>query len=285
MFDNVIIGADDAEAGRDALALTQQLAAPRGQVTLAYVQVGAPPPEPDSAALSLAVDRQPVLEALRSLRDESRLDARVIVVETVSVAAGLHELAVRHHADLLVIGASRRDLAERALVRDDTRAVLKNPPCPVAVAPLGYGRGSPALDRIGAAYDGTPESERAVALARELAARHSGRASAFEAVQEPLYVHDAWDPQPEIDEHVAQARRRIATLGGIEARAEASADGDPVEALARYAESMDLLVLGSHASRPTDSPVAGSTAQRLADQAPCPLLVLASLGDHVLRRP
>jgi nucleotide-binding universal stress UspA family protein len=271
MFDNVIVGAADAEAGRDALALARQLAAPHGQLTLAYVQVGAPPPDPDSAPVSLAVDRQPVLEALRSLRD----DARVVVVETVSVAAGLHELARRHHADLLVVGASRRDLAERTLVRDDTRAVLKNPPCPVAVAPLAYGGRPPALERIGAAYDGSPESERAVALARELAARQSGRASAFEAVREPLYVHDAWDPQPEIDERVAQARTRIAALGGIEAGAAASADGDPVEALARYAESVDLLVLGSHAYRPTDSLLAGSTAQRLAAQAPCPLLVLA----------
>jgi nucleotide-binding universal stress UspA family protein len=274
MFDNLIIGADDAEAGRDALALAQQLAAPHGQVTLAYVQVGAPPPDPDSAAMSLAADRQPVVEALRSLRDESHLDARVVVVETVSVAAGLHELAFRRDADLLVIGASRRDLAERTLVRDDTHAVLKNAPCPVAVAPLGYGGRSPALDTIGAAYDGSPESERAVALARELAARHGARASAFEAVREPLYVRDAWDPQPEIDERVAQARRRIATLGGIEARAAASTDGGPVEALARYAESVDLLVLGSHAYHPADSLVAGSTAQRLADQSPCPLLVL-----------
>ena len=81
MFDNVIIGADDAEAGRDALALAQQLAAPRGQVTLAYVQVGAPPPEPDSAAMSLAADRQPASTSLRSLRDESHLDARVVVVQ------------------------------------------------------------------------------------------------------------------------------------------------------------------------------------------------------------
>ncbi|MGZ8650181.1 MAG: universal stress protein [Solirubrobacteraceae bacterium] len=275
MFDNVIIGADDAEAGRDARALARALAAPHRQVTLAYVQVGAPPPDPDSAAMSLAADRQPVVEALRSLRDESHLDdAHVVVLETVSVAAGLHELASRHDADLLVIGAARGDLAERTLVRDDTHAVLKNPPCPVAVAPVGYGRRPQALGRIGAAYDGCPESERAVALARELAARHGGQASAFEAVREPLYVRDAWDPQPEIDERVAQARRRIATLGGIEASA-ASAVGDPVEALAHYAESVDLLVLGSHTYRPIDSPLAGSTAQRLADHAPCPLLVLA----------
>lgn len=86
------------------------------------------------------------------------------------------------------------------------------------------------------------------------------------------------DPQPEVDERVVKARRRIATLGGIEARAAASADGDPVEALARYAESVDLLVVGSHAYRPTDSLLAGSTAQRLAGQAPCPLLVLARDG-------
>ena len=117
--------------------------------------------------------------------------------------------------------------------------------------------------------------KRAVALARELAARHDGRASAFEAVREPLNVRDAWDPQPEIDEDVAQARRRIANLGGIEARAAASMDGDPVEALAYYAESVDLLVLGSYAYRPTDSLLAGGTAQRLAAQAACPLLVLA----------
>jgi nucleotide-binding universal stress UspA family protein len=224
--------------------------------------------------MSLAADRQPVVEALRSLRDESHVDAHVVVVETVSVAAGLHELASRHDADLLVIGSPRRDLAERTLVRDDTRAVLKNPPCAVAIAPLGYGRRPPALDRIGAAYDDSPESERAVALARELAARHGGRASAFEAVREPLYVHDAWDPQPEIDERVSQARARIERLGGVEARAASTAE-DPVAALARYAESVDLLVLGAHAYRPTDSLLAGSTTQRLADQTPCPLLVLA----------
>jgi nucleotide-binding universal stress UspA family protein len=275
MFENVIVGADDAEAGRDALALARQLAASPGQLTLAYVQVGAPPHDPDSAPLSLAADRQPVLEALRSLRDESHLDARVVVVETVSVAAGLHELALRHDADLLVIGASRRDFYQRTLVRDDTRAVLENPPCPVAVAPLGYARRWPALDRIGAAYDGSPESERAVARARELAADRGAGASAFEAVREPLYVRDAWDPQPEIDERMVQARTRIAGLGGVEAHAAASPDGDPVEALARYAESVDLLILGSHAHRPIDSVLGGSTAQRLAARMPCPLLVLA----------
>jgi nucleotide-binding universal stress UspA family protein len=35
-------------------------------------------------------------------------------------------------------------------------------------------------------------------------------------------------------------------------------------------------VLGSHRYRPVDHLLSGSTAQRLADDAPCPLLVLAT---------
>jgi nucleotide-binding universal stress UspA family protein len=272
MFDNVIIGVDDPEGGRDALALARQLASPDGDLTLAYVQVVMPRPDEDSGAASLAADRRPALQRLVSLRDTSHLDARVLAIQARSVAAGLHELASRRDADLLVIGASRRDPYERMLVRDDTRAVLENPPCPVAVAPLGYARRASGLDRIGAGYDGSPESERALGVARELARELGGRVSAFRAVPEPVRVRDAWDPQPEIDEGVAQARRRLAELGDLEPYA-ASAD-DAAEALARYGTSVDLLVVGSHEYRPIDHLLSGSTAQRLADDAPCPLIVL-----------
>jgi nucleotide-binding universal stress UspA family protein len=272
MFDNVIVGVDDAEAGRDALALARQLASPDAQLTLAYVQVVMPRPDPDSGAVSLAADRRPALERLVALRAESRVDARVLAVEARSVAAGLHELAATRAADLLVVGASRRDEYERALVRDDTRAVLEEAPCPVAVSPLGYAHRPAALDRIGAAYDGSPASERALALARELARDRGARVSAFEAVPEPLDLRDPWNPQPEIDARVAEARARITELGDVEAYAE-SAD-DEAEAVARYGASVDLLVLGSHAYRPIDRLRPGSLAQRVADRAPCPLLVL-----------
>ena len=135
-----------------------------------------------------------------------------------------------------------------------------------------YASGPSALSRIGAAYDGSPESERALALARQLAREHSAELSAFEAVPEPLDVHDAWNPQPEIDEGVAKARERVARSGDVEAHA---ASGDAAEELARYGASVDLLVVGSHKYRPIDHLSPGSTVQRLADVAPCPLLVLS----------
>ena len=52
------------------------------------------------------------------------------------------------------------------------------------------------------------------------------------------------------------------------------ASGDAAQALARYAASIDLLVVGSHEYRLRDRFSGGSTSQRLADSAAYPLLVL-----------
>jgi hypothetical protein len=54
-------------------------------------------------------------------------------------------------------------------------------------------------------------------------------------------VRDAWNPP-----HDRLSQARIANLGGVEAGT-ASTANDPVEALAGFAESVDVLVLGSHA--------------------------------------
>lgn len=87
------------------------------------------------------------------------------------------------------------------------------------------------------------------------------------------------NPQPEIEAGLAEARKRIAELGDVEPHV-ASSD-DVAEALARYGASVDLLVVGSHRYRPVDHLLSGSTAQRLADDAPWPLLVLS--GSHTER--
>jgi nucleotide-binding universal stress UspA family protein len=274
MFDNVIVGVGGPEGGRDALWLAKQLTSPDRQLTLAYVQVVTAKPGPTSGAWSLAVDRLPAWDQLQSLSDESKLDAHVICVEAGSVPTGLHGLAARHDGDLLVIGATRRDDYERALVGDTTRAVLENAPCPVAVAPIGYATHPTPFEKIGVAYDGSPESEQALALARVLARERGARLSAFQAVPEPGYVHSIVNPQPEIEAGLAEARRRIAELGDVEPHV-ASSD-DAAEALARYGTSVDLLVIGSHRYQPIDHLQSGSTAQRLADDAPCALLVLAT---------
>jgi nucleotide-binding universal stress UspA family protein len=273
MFENVIVGVDGVQAGRDAAGLAKHLASSDAQLTLARVEVVPRDPWPPTGGVTEATHAHRAFRRLSELRDESHVDAHLVFVEAGSVAAGLHELAVRREADLLVIGASRSDELLRPYGGDETREVLENAPCPVAVAPSGYATRPPRWEEVGAGYDGSPESEEALAVARELARQRGARLSAFQAVPEP-YVHSLVAPQPEIEAGLAKARERIAELGDVEPHV-ASSD-DAAEALARYGASVDLLVLGSHRYRPGDHMLSGSTAQRLADKAPCPLVVLAT---------
>lgn len=169
--------------------------------------------------MSLAAERAPAQARLESLREEPGADPLVIWNEARSVAGGLRELAAERGADLLVVGASRSDAFEGALIGDQTRAVLGQAPCAVAVVPRGHAERTHALVRIAAAYDGSAASERAVAVARELARRHQAALTAFEVVPEPLYLRDPWNPQPEIDQRVAAAREHVAALRDVEPQA------------------------------------------------------------------
>ena len=266
MFGNAIVGVDAIDGyprGRDALALAKQLASRDGRLTLACVVRDVPG------------EHRTALRRLESLRDEGQVDARLLSVDARSVADGLHELAARHGGDLLVIGASRGDEYDRLVVGYEARAVIERAPCAVAVAPVGHVSRPPRLTTIGAGYDGSPQSERAVALARRLAAERGAELSAFEAVQEPVFVRDPCNPESEVDAYVAQTRGRIAEVFGVEAHA---AVGDTFEELTRYGASIDLLVLGSHTYGPLDRLRSPTIAQRLAGSPPCPLLVLSSDG-------
>jgi nucleotide-binding universal stress UspA family protein len=283
MFDNVIVGVDDYDAGRDAVGLATQLASAKRRLTFAHVEVVAIKP-PDSGDASESPVCRRAMERLASLADAAEVDAEVLCVEARSVASGLHELGVSRRGDLLVIGASRRDEYDRAFVGDDTREVLRHAPCTVAVAPMGFANRPPIMHKIGVAYDGSPQSEHALALARRLARERGGELSAVHAVPEPIYtsrratgarlVNDPWSVQAEIDEAVGKARSQMAQLGDVEPHA---TSGDATEELARYGASVDLLIIGSHKYRPLEAWMSvQSTAQQLADSAPCPLLVLSS---------
>jgi nucleotide-binding universal stress UspA family protein len=272
MFDNVVVGVDDYEAGRDALELAKLMVSLDGDLLLVYVEVVMRTPGPDTDPQWQLDDRRRALERLASVRDGAHANAQLLTVQAGSVAPGLHE-AVRRHGDLLVIGASRRDEFERTIVGDDTRQVLEDAPSAVAVAPSGYATRVPSLDTIGVGYDGSPESEQALTVASELARERGAELSAFEVVAEPMSASDPVSGQWALEARLEKAEKQLAELGDVKSHVAA---GDAAQALARYAESVDLLVVGPHDYRRRDRLTGGSTAQRLADSLACPLLVLAT---------
>jgi nucleotide-binding universal stress UspA family protein len=257
-----------------AVALARALVSGDGQLALVYVEVlqSKATPEADTRANEEA--QRFGLERLDRLRAETQITAEVSRIESPSVRRGLDEFAAGRGADLLVIGAGRHEPVAHMFLGDEAREVLEDPPCPVAVAPVGYSERGARISKVGVGYDESEESQRALVLARKLAAEHGATLSASDAVPAPVYARDVWNVEGEIDEDIEKARDRIAALGDVEARAEFA--DDAVKGLRRYGASVDLLVLGGHTYRPADRLVHRSKSQRLAEEPPCPLLVLAS---------
>jgi nucleotide-binding universal stress UspA family protein len=273
MFKQIVVGVDEHEGGRDAIALAKNLLARDGELTLAYVYPGDTYVYRGASAAYEAGERERARELLEKVRGETEVQAHMRWREAPSVGRGLHELCEVIGADLLVVGSSRRGLLGRVLIGDDTRAALNGAPCAIAIAPTGYSAQSVAMREIGVGYDGSPESEHAVAIARRIAAECGAKLSAFEAVSLPTYAFIG-GPAPiddALEQLVDDARDRITALGGVEPHA---AYGRPVEELAVYSASLDLLIVGSRSYGPIGRLIHGSTSLELAGAARCPLLVL-----------
>lgn len=277
MFKNVIVGVDELPGGRDAIALALELVAKDGGLTLVYVYLGDEMPVRGSNGAFEASERDRGLALLAQARVESRIDAELLCTGSPSVGRGLHELVQTRHADLLVVGSTHRGLIGRVLVGDDTRDALNGAPCAVAVAPAAYSQRPAVLCELGVGYNASPESEDALAVAQELAAESGARVSAFQALSLPPGLrHHGAGAEEMLEEFVEDARALIAAHGNIEPHA---GYGIAAEELALYSASVDLLVIGSRNYGPIGRLVHGSTSQRLARTARCPLLVLPR-ADH-----
>lgn len=261
MFARVMVGFDGRPAAHDALALAQRLAEPHGQLLLTHVQTPG-----ESAERSLAI------------RGPKAPDGAVdlVTVTASSVRSGLHQCACDRDADLLVIGSCSRGRAGRVLLGSDTRATLRRAPCPVAVAPRGYAGAAGTIATIGVGYDGSPGSQSALNLAHAVADMHDAEIHVLQVV--PLtdpshrgFAGIAW--LQAMEKMVAAAKRRLAKLTGVQGEVVVGLTGEELES---FAGRVDLLVVGSTASRRRRAIRLGGTETRLAAHATAPLLVAPS---------
>jgi nucleotide-binding universal stress UspA family protein len=275
MFREVIVGVDGGPAGRDAAAVARLLAEPQAHLALAHVHVLTP--VRGASGIYGPGENEQSQRLLEGERDASGLDAELLTVTASSVGRGLHYLAEQRAADLLAVGSNPRSFVGRVLMGDATRAALTGAPCAVTIAPLGYANEPHALKRIGVGYDASPESEAALACARELASRHGASVSALTVVEPAPYAGlvRAVSGGPSGDELVAVAREELAALDGVDGDVGVGVAG---EELAAFGAGVDLLVVGSRGYGPLRSLMLGTTATHLAGSARCPLLVLPRLG-------
>jgi nucleotide-binding universal stress UspA family protein len=185
MFGNVLVGVDNREGGRDAIALSKQLLVGAGELTLAHVYAGDPHVYRGVSAQYEADERRRHLELLTSAVEETGVRARLRWCEASSAGRGLHALCEEIGADLLIVGSSRRGVLGRMLLGDDAREALARAPCAVGIAPAGYRLEPAVIRRIGVGDDGSAESRQALRVARDLAAERGSTLSVFEPLGKP----------------------------------------------------------------------------------------------------
>jgi nucleotide-binding universal stress UspA family protein len=280
MFSHVMVGVDTRSGGRDAVALARQLMAPGGELTLAHV-------DDDCAAIfernvEFGYDAAGHEATTRLLEQECRdagAGVRLRRLSAASTGEGLHRLAEAQGADLLVVGSSRRGRLGRAMAGSDTRDSLNGASCAVAIAPLGFAAHQRRPRTIGVAYDGSRESEAALAAARDLAARDGAAIRACEVVSLPSYAYASvyavgWAEN--ITASVADAQVRLALLEGVDGQAVYGITG---EELASFSRDVDVLIVGSRGYGPARRLIHGSTSNYLLGHARCALLVLPRAAE------
>jgi nucleotide-binding universal stress UspA family protein len=274
MFENVLVGVDGSVNGRDAIALASRLLGPAGKLTLANVRAGETLPLQAMQPGVLAEERDASLQLLERERADADVEAELLSLFAASPGAGLHRQAEAQDADLLMVGSCSRGPFGRVMLGDDTRAALNGAPCAVAIAARGYASQPTPIAKVGVAYNGSPESERALAKAREVAEPTRARIEVLEVVSIPSYAFTGL-MAPSIGDSVelmlGEANARLSKLADVTGRAVYGLAG---EELASFSKDVDLLVVGSRSYGPVKRLVLGSTSDYLERHARSSLLVL-----------
>jgi nucleotide-binding universal stress UspA family protein len=273
MFHTVIAGVDGKSNGRDAGVLAGKLVAPGGTLTLVHVHGDETVFRYGSSDFA-AIEREDSLALLAGEQRAIGNHAEVATIGATSVGAGLQRIAEERDADLIVVGSSSRGPAGRLLLGDDTRAAVEAAPCAVAVAPTGFAKEPQDFERIGVAYNGGADGDALIALARELAGANRAEISALTVIAIPTYAYGtlaavSWTAVE--NDLVREAQQRLDSFGDVDGR---SVQGYAAEQLARFADGVDLLLVGSRGYGPARRVLFGSTSAYLTRNAHCPVVVL-----------
>lgn len=287
----LIVGVDEGDRSRDAIALGQALGlALSGELIALYVHnleaLGGSMSGRDAEedGLSPARDAAATRAKLSALAAEMGL-SDVQMRQAASPAAGLYEEALASDAAVVVIGSSRRSGLGRVLPGGTAERLLSGSPVPVAVAPNGYAKRELRLAVIGVGFDGAPESRRAAGWAADVAGR-AGASLRLLAVAGPIAFGstpaDIWGTQTAGQALAKQLRGETERLAeGLSADLDVEPQiyrGAPAKKLVEVSRKLDLLVLGARGYGPVKSVLLGSVSSYVLRNAHCPVLVV-SRGD------
>jgi nucleotide-binding universal stress UspA family protein len=285
MVQRIAVGVNGYPAGLDAAALGAAISRATGAAMM-LVAVHPDPMVVLPEGMNWRSLERHARQVLAETRDALAPDARVVVRTDHSVARALHRVMSTEHRDLLVVGSSRHAPHGHVRIGKRTRQLLCRFESPLAIAPRGFhDRGELSLQRIGVGYDGSPESEAALAWAAGLAVAGGGGLRIRAVVDDRMPTvgwGEVWmgdmmrDWVEVVSEEKGSCRQQAQTAAAkLGARFEAEAvAGRPADALLALADDVDLMVVGSRRWGPAKRLLLGSTGEALMHDAPCPVVAV-----------
>ena len=191
-----------------------------------------------------------------------------------------------HHRDLLVVGSSRRGPTGVVSIGSRTRQLIDDLDCALAVAPRSLSERHPLrLTRIGAGYDGGPESRAALATAIQIASGAGAELTVRGVIDDRVpalgwpsvwmgEILESWEEMMDEEERGLRSDiERAVGAPGILVHIDLDR-GRPASSLHELSKEVDLLVIGSRRWGPLARLVLGGTGERLVHGAECSLLIV-----------
>lgn len=277
MFETIIVGMDGRQGGRDALALARAVAAPDARIVCVSVALSDEHPNRGSNA---DYDREIVRDAETRLAAaiRSQPDVESEVVLAGSVARGLHRAADHHGASLIVVGSCLRGPFGRMYAGDDTSQTMREAPCAVAIAPPGYTERAARIRTIGIGWDGGDESIAALAVARRVAGDTGARVKAMAVVGFPSMPSEPSRTTIVAEVDPSGTDPAVEELAAVQPT---TFTGLAADELVRFADDLDLLIVGSRRQGLIGRTAFGSTSENLSHEMTRPLLVVPRTAQAV----
>jgi nucleotide-binding universal stress UspA family protein len=274
----VVIAYEPGAAGRDALQLGRALADLGGGSLLiahAFEKLTREPATLDEQRWV----REQIGEIDRTVRAAvgDGEEFQTVPLYTTRIQESLHELARNENATFIVAGPTQRGRIAKRIIGTTSEPIAHEAPCPVAIASAGLADGGDVtFGKVGVAFDGSAESDRALALAAALgwAAGATLHAIAIEPVFPEMGGLTGEPARAELTSHVEAA------LGPPGAKLEwevAVRQGAVFEALAAEARDqiLDLLVCGSRDLPPLERVLQHSVSRAMLHAEICPLAIVS----------
>lgn len=286
----IVVGIDGSPSSLQAVAWAAREAAfrhsPLSLITTMFVpgRYGVPIGVPASFFQDEERDGKDRLERAAQTARDAVPGYDIDIETTVCTGTPAGELLARSaNAAMLVVGANRRGIIDRAVLGSVSSAIATHAPCPVAVI-----RGVPDRDindipgPVVVGVDGSQHSEPAISMAFEEASLRQSELVAVHAWSdivlelsldggsEAEWTRDAANETALLSENLAG---RGENYPDVKVRTIVVRDR-PTRHLREQAENAQLLVVGSRGRGGFSSMLLGSTSRALMHSVVCPLLIV-----------